>query len=112
LPWSLCSDPQARFYPQREVCFATMEREAANAAYERLHEARKWHDGTFTRWAEHPSALFPYRFDFGVTVGVAETDLRPGDLFTTQESAPFPVPPQGESDAEDDGGDDEDPEDQ
>lgn len=66
-----------------------MEREAANARYARLHDDRKWHDGSFTQWAKEPSREFPYRFDFGVTVGVADTDLRPHDLFTTREAAPF-----------------------
>jgi hypothetical protein len=93
----VCSDPEATLYPQREVCYATMEREAANARYARLHEKSQWHDGSFTRWAEEPSDSHPYRYDHGVTVGVSETDLYPDDDFLTKVSAsphPSPEPPE------------------
>lgn len=70
-----------------------MEKAAADAAYARLHDDAKWHDGTFTSWVENQSATHPYRFDFGVEIGVSETDLRPHDKFTTIPSAsPFAAP--------------------
>lgn len=70
-----------------------MERDAANAKWQRLHRAQQWHDGTGTSWAEQPSDAYPYHRDHGVTIGVAMTDLRPGDNFLTDEHAPFvPAP--------------------
>lgn len=102
LPREVCSDPEAVLYPQREVCYATMEREAANAKYARLHEKAEWHDGTFKNWAAKPSAEFPYKYDWGVTIGVSETDLRPTDAFLTTASAPWPPPPEPGSDDEPD----------
>lgn len=82
-----------------------MERMAADAAYSRLHEDRPWHDGSFERWAEKPSREFPYHVTFGVTVGVAESDLRPWDNFLKRESASPVEPVQSEDLAphEDDG---------
>jgi hypothetical protein len=62
-----------------------MEREAANARWSRLHDDRPWHDGTFQKWAENPSEGFPYHRDHGLVIGVADTDLRPHDLFLTRE---------------------------
>jgi hypothetical protein len=84
-----------------------MERAAADARYSRLHDERKWHDGSFTRWAAEPSREFPYRFDMGVTIGVAETDLRPDDAFLTRESAPLVAAnkPDGEQDSAEGGQD-------
>jgi hypothetical protein len=94
-------------YPQRDVCYATMEREAANAKYERLHKDRPWHDGTFSStWSSEPSSRYPYKYDMGVTIGVSETDLRPDDAFLTDEKAPWPLPPPEHGpDSEDHGGD-------
>lgn len=81
-----------------------MEQKAADARYARLHDDRKWHDGTGTRWANEPSRGFPYRFDFGVTIGVADIDIRPDDLFLTEEAAPFaPLPATDEPDDDQDG---------
>lgn len=65
-----------------------METEAARAQFERLHEKRPWHDGTFTDWAEKPSADHPYHFSHGIRIWVAETDHGFGGAFTTREN-PF-----------------------
>lgn len=81
----MCSDPDVKFYPQREIHYAAMERDAANAKWAQLHDARPWHDGTFRNWAEKPSDQHPYHRDHGVTIGVAQSDLRPHDLFLTHE---------------------------
>lgn len=80
-----------------------MERTAADARYAKLHDDRKWHDGTFTSWVKEQSTSHPYRFDFGVTIGVADTDIRPDDDFLTREKAPLAAKqPQGdEGDASD-----------
>lgn len=68
-----------------------MEREAADRAYEALHEKRPFHDGTFTSWSEHASRSHPYHFRDGVTVYVTDEDQAPWDEFTTRESA-SPLP--------------------
>lgn len=75
------------------VCYATMEQAAADARYARIHDERKWHDGTFRRWAKEPSREHPYRYDFGVTIGVAATDLHPDDTFLSDEAC-GPIPAQ------------------
>lgn len=80
-PRSECSDPKRRFYPQRQVCFATMEEQAARRRYHDLHEKAAFHDGTFTEWAEKASGEFPYHRDDGVTIWVADRDLNPDDDF-------------------------------
>ncbi len=76
-----------------------MEREAANAKWQALHDVRQWHDGSWTSWAETRSAEHPYHRDHGVTIGVAETDLRPDDRFLTHESwGPDQKPTENEDD--------------
>lgn len=74
------------FYPQRQVCHADMERAAAVWLYEHLHEDAPYHDGTFTSWAKKRSLSHPYRFDDGVTLWVADTDINPDDQFLTREA--------------------------
>lgn len=91
-PIAECADHERTFYPFRRVCYATMEREAAEAAYAARHEDKPWHDGTFTSWSKERSDSHPYRFDSGVMIGVADHDLTPWDYFTTRESA-SPIPP-------------------
>lgn len=86
-PASQCTDATTVWYPQRLVCFATMEQQAAEASYERLHEKAPWHDGTFTDWVEKPDRQHPYHFKFGVQVFAAEVDLDPGDSFTVDPKA-------------------------
>lgn len=88
----VCSDHERTFYPHRSVCYASMETEAAQAAYDALHEKRPWHDGTFASWSEKRDAGHPYHYTHGVRIGVAETDLAPWDAFTTVEHA-SPVKP-------------------
>ena len=89
----MCSNPNRTLYPFRRICYATMEREAAEAAYQALHgEKAGWHDGTFTSWAAERSPSHPYPAMAGVSIGVAATDLTPWDRFTTQRDA-SPVPP-------------------
>ncbi|MEQ7847717.1 hypothetical protein [Nocardioides kribbensis] len=83
-----CGDSTQSWFPQRSVCFTTMERAAAHARYQALHEELPFHDGTFTNWAEGRSALHPYRFDEGVNVWVAPVDMTPGDKFLTDAYAP------------------------
>lgn len=80
-PHDVCGDPAKRWYPQRTVCYPTMEREAAAAKYGRLHSDRPWHDGAFGNWSGKPSDLTPYRYDMGVTVWVAQKDYSPDDAF-------------------------------
>lgn len=82
----MCSDPDKPWFPQLSVCYPTMQEQAANARFQRLHEARPWHDGTFTSWAEKPDEEHPYHFTHGTTVWVAETDHGYGGDFLTDES--------------------------
>jgi hypothetical protein len=63
-----------------------MEREAANAKWQRLHKDQQWHDGTWKHWSAEPSDEHPYHRDHGVTIGVADRDLRPDDCFLSQPS--------------------------
>ena len=92
-PVAECSDPKRKFYPYRRVCYATMERDAAQAAYSDLHgEDAGWHDGTFTRWAAERSAAFPYSASSGVSIHVADADVAPWDDFTTNRDA-SPIEP-------------------
>lgn len=58
-----------------------MERAAANWRYQTLHEAKPFHDGTFTSWSEKRSMTHPYHHSDGVTVWVATTDLTAHDHF-------------------------------
>lgn len=57
------------------MCHATREAQAARALFERLHEDAPWHDGTFESWAKEPSEQYPYHFNHGTKIWVAETDL-------------------------------------
>jgi len=109
-PVAECSDPARRFYPFRRVCYATMERFAADAAYSALHTEEAgaaYHDGTFTSWAAKRSASHPYSAMAGVTIGVADRDLAPWDRFTKDRDA-SPVAPDdslGDRKEADDAGD-------
>ena len=63
-----------------------METQAAQAAYERLHEKAPWHDGTFESWAKDASSSHPYHLSHGTTIWVAETDLCLGGDFLSADS--------------------------
>ncbi len=91
-------DPERVHYPFRRVCYATMEKQAADAAYAKLHEKEPYHDGSFTSWAKDRGPSHPYHFNDGVHIGVAGHDLTPHDLFTTEVNASPVQPPDGESD--------------
>lgn len=100
-PLSECSDPERKWYPYRRVCYATMEREAAEVAYSTLHGAdtdAQWHNGTFASWSKERSAAHPYSASSGMSIGVADRDLAPWDKFTTEVDA-SPIQP---SDTDDD----------
>ena len=80
-PKDVCEDTDKEWFPQLSVCRVTMETQAAQAAYERLHEKAQWHDGTFESWAENPSLKHPYHHSHGTKIWVAETDLGLGGDF-------------------------------
>lgn len=63
-----------------------MHEQAAQARFQRLHEDRPWHDGTFSSWQEKPDADHPYHFTHGTTVWVADVDHGHGGDFLTDES--------------------------
>jgi hypothetical protein len=52
---------------------------AGERGYRQKHEKMPYHDGTFKRWAEKPSAEFPYHFMDGVRFSVGDTPA-PNDL--------------------------------
>jgi hypothetical protein len=116
-PLSECSDPDREWFPQRRICYATMEREAAVARYGALHEDRPFHDGTFTKWSEERSSRYPYHSGDGVTIYATGKDAAPWDEFTSVESASpvqsvaekapceQPQAPDGADDRGDSGGD-------
>lgn len=60
-----------------------MEEAAARREYDRIHEARPWHNGRFENWTSERTSATPYRYDDGVEIGVAEVDLNPEDQFLT-----------------------------
>lgn len=64
-----------------------MTRAAAIALYGDLHEAAPYHDGSFTSWSKERTRSHPYKYDEGVSIGVAETDFAPDDMFTTEVDA-------------------------
>lgn len=86
-PLDECTDPKRVWYPYRRICYATMEREAAEAAYTALHEAAGFHDGTFTSWVKDRSDSHPYAAASGVAISVAKRDVAPHDEFTTDRDA-------------------------
>lgn len=63
------------------VCYATMERSAAQARWETLHEERPYHNGTHRSWAKEMSPEHPYYRDSGVNIWVAPRDINPDDDF-------------------------------
>lgn len=77
----VCGNPSTAWYPQRHVCRVSMEESAARREYDRIHEARPWHDGTFAKWSSERTSATPYRYDDGVEISVAQVDLNPGDEF-------------------------------
>lgn len=85
-PHDVCADPERMWYPQLSVCHVEMEAAAAQAQFDRLHEKRPWHDGSFADWAEEASDEYPYHHSFGTRIWVAETDLGLGGEFTTREN--------------------------
>lgn len=89
-PRSECSDPERDWYSVRTICFATMEREAAQAMYADLHADAPFHDGTFRNWSAKRNRITPYHFGEGVSIWVAPVDVNPEDDFL---SASFPQQP-------------------
>lgn len=83
-PRSECPESDRDWYPQRAICYPTMYLAAAEARYRELHQAKPYHDGTFTRWSEDRSALFPFHYDDGVTIYLSRSDDTPDDDFLDQ----------------------------
>ncbi len=76
-----CGDAEKSWYPQRTICYSTMESAAARWRYGVLHEEERFHDGTHRNWSKTRSKDFPYDRDDGVTIWVAPMDLNPEDRF-------------------------------
>lgn len=63
-----------------------MVERAANADYDRLHDEKPFHDGTFSRWAKDRSTTHPFHFRDGVTITVSDEDWTPDDDFLKREA--------------------------
>lgn len=98
-PLDECSDPERDWYPQRTICYATREREAATALYAEIHQERPFHDGTETLWASQRSRATPYHFSEGVRIYVADVDVNPDDQFLTPSGAGAKEAPGNEAQA-------------
>lgn len=85
-PREVCENLDLDLFPQLTVCRVTMEAQAAQATFERLHEKAPWHDGTFESWAAVPSSSHPYHFSHGTTIWAADTDLGHGGDFLSADS--------------------------
>ncbi len=83
----LHADPDKLWYPQRLIDYAAMELAAARAMYAALHDDLSYHDGSFRAWSKERSPAYPYHYDDGVRIVLAETDVRPWDHFTTDVNA-------------------------
>lgn len=86
-PLDRCAEPDKAWYPYRLICYVTMATAAAGAKYDGLHEAQQYHDGSFMSWRKERSDSHPYRYNDGVRIGVAESDLVPWDHFTSRVNA-------------------------
>lgn len=91
-PRSECDDADTDLYPQRHICYRTMQIEAARRRYADLHKERPYHDGSFKVWAKEASPDFPFHYDDGVTQWLATEDLAPWDMYLEREAA-SPVRP-------------------
>lgn len=83
-----CRELDHQWFPQREVCSATMSLAAAQRRYDKLHKDRPFHDGTFADWAESPSQSHPYHYLDGVRIWVSKHDLTPDDNFLDDPKRP------------------------
>lgn len=84
----MCADADRTWFPQLTVCYPTMVEESARAEYARLHEKRPWHDGSFSKWSEEPSATFRFHFQHGTHIWAADTDHELGGDFLRSEGRP------------------------
>lgn len=79
-----CADEHRDRFPQRLICYKTMDLAAADRQYAALHEDAPWHDGTFTSWVEERDAGHPYHYSDGVRIWVSDVDYSPGDDFLSR----------------------------
>lgn len=55
-----------------------------------LHEAKPYHDGSFTVFMEKPTDLTPFHVNDGLTIYLSPVDDNPDDDFTTNPFAKLP----------------------
>lgn len=80
-PITECSDPERDWFPQRTLCYATMAQSWADARYDKKHEARPYHDGSFKQWSKDRNQRFRFHARDGVKIWVHSADLTPDDDF-------------------------------
>lgn len=90
------------WYPQAQVCSATMAMQAAQWMYHQRTEKKPFHDGTFLadepgkpHWSAKRTERFPFHRDDGVSIFVAAKELNMGVEVLT--GKPF-EPPSGDLD--------------
>lgn len=76
---SECGDDERDWFPQRSVCWPTAQLKAAERLYEKQHEERPYHDGSFSEWASQPSLDYPFHYMDGVSFWLSPVDLNPED---------------------------------
>lgn len=72
-----CQDAEKAWYPQRLVCYKTLELISAQRKYAELHKALPYHDGSFEEWVAEPSASHPFKYDEAMRIWVSEVDYDP-----------------------------------
>lgn len=78
-----CRDPDKAgdWFPQRSVCYAAMNRSAANRRYDDKHKDKPFHDGRFQAFAKDAGKGAPFHVRDGVTVWTSAVDYAPDDRF-------------------------------
>lgn len=76
-----CSDPDRDWFPQRTICWATVQQRVAERRYDLAHSEMPYHDGTETFWSKEPGGHYLWHYLDGVNIWVSEHDLTPEDRF-------------------------------
>lgn len=91
-----CGDATLIRYPQRHVCYITVDREALNWQYDQTYEGL-FHDGTFTKWSEERTEEFPNTARDGVTLWVSSLEIDKHREWLVRPKDIKPAPPQSQS---------------
>lgn len=53
----------------------------AESLYDKLHEKKPFHNGTFDKWGEKRTSETPFHYRDGVSLWIVDADLSPHDHF-------------------------------